>query len=86
MSSINNALLASGALKAQPHAVLVASVADGAEEIARLRSALSEVREILTQSEMQCHHPPDDGGDTCDGEDCIFCACMLAIAAALEAK
>lgn len=47
MSSINNALLASGALKAQPHAVLVASVADGAEEIARLKRDLQAAKGAL---------------------------------------
>lgn len=52
MSSINNALLASGALKAQPHAVLVASVADGADEIERLRSALLTIISIYENQQM----------------------------------
>lgn len=73
-------------IRSLPAAVLAPSVIDGVAEIARLETklaaagvALSEVREILMQSNMQCFHPPDDGGDMCDGEDCIYCACILAI-------
>lgn len=52
----------------------------------KLAEALDEVREILTHSEMQCHHPADDGSDDCGNvDDCIFHAVMQAIDAALAA-
>lgn len=54
-------------------------------EIQKTQTALAEVREILTQSEMQCHHPTDDG-ELCDGEDCIYCAMLHSIDAALPAS
>ena len=47
MSSINNALLPTYSLRAQSHAVLVASVADGAEEIERLQRFLLIARAAL---------------------------------------
>lgn len=48
MSSIDNALLIDRyALQAQPHAVLVASVAAGAEEIDRLQRLLLIARAAL---------------------------------------
>ena len=40
--------------------------------------ALAEVREILTQSTIQCNYPTEDG-ELCDGEDCIYCAMLHSI-------
>ncbi len=48
-----------------------------------LPGALNEIREILTQSEMQCNHP-QESGDLCDGLDCIYCAVILLIDDALK--
>jgi len=49
MSTINNALLPMRSLRAQPHAVLVASVADGADAIARLKEALNHALGALRE-------------------------------------
>ena len=62
--------------------------------IVTLREALREIREILTQSELQCKHPdeaerltPDSEAfiGLCSGDDCIYCACLHIIDARLAA-
>lgn len=71
MSSIDNALLIDRyALRAQPHAVLAASVADGATEIERLQRLLLIARAALAAIKYI---------------DCDVEACKLTAAHGLEA-
>ena len=48
-------------------------IRDLREERDALRAVLRIVRDMIVPN-FQCNHPPDDGGDDCDGDDCIRCA------------
>ena len=39
------------------------------------KTANALLREALEEGVvgLSCNHPPDDGGDECDGEDCLHC-------------
>lgn len=46
--------------------------------------ALRDVREMITQSEIQCAKPDDHDQDgLCDGTQCLYCALLNVIDPAL---
>lgn len=65
-------------------------LADLRAENARYKAALDEVWRIATEGNWQCRHPEewsdseDSNETTCCGDDCIYCAVLNTISAALS--